>query len=220
MDIRSFAPGSQKRKTAASPAHFGGKPSPAQVVASDAKRQRTSPAPALTEKKTPTKSRTAPSAASRTVAAEKPHPSTFAKENVKEEKSTKQKSPAKAREIRKSPRAKAKSSPKVDPSLPLGGQAFVFTGLLKEWPDREDAEDDVKKLGGRVTSAVSGKTTYLVAGYVLENGGEVEQSRKYKDAKERGTEIISEESFKAMLEKHRASVAAVAKSAGAQLATA
>ena len=40
---------------------------------------------------------------------------------------------------------------------------FVFTGDLSSI-SRDSVEDLVKRYGGRVTSAVSGKTTYLVVG--------------------------------------------------------
>ena len=36
--------------------------------------------------------------------------------------------------------------------------------------------------GGKNTSAVSGKTNYLIAGFKLEDGREVETSGKYKAA--------------------------------------
>ncbi|KAL7466472.1 hypothetical protein ACHAXS_009807 [Conticribra weissflogii] len=45
---------------------------------------------------------------------------------------------------------------------------------------RETAAEMVKTLGGRVTSAVSGKTDYLIAGNVLEDGRRVEEGSKYR----------------------------------------
>lgn len=45
----------------------------------------------------------------------------------------------------------------------LANQTFVFTGELESTP-RNEAEDLVKRYGGRVTTSVSGKTTYLVVG--------------------------------------------------------
>jgi replication factor C subunit 1 len=45
----------------------------------------------------------------------------------------------------------------------LKDKTFVITGVLDSlW--RNEAEDLVKRHSGRVTSAVSGKTTFLVAG--------------------------------------------------------
>jgi replication factor C subunit 1 len=45
---------------------------------------------------------------------------------------------------------------------------------------RETAMDVIKCLGGRVTTAVSGKTDYLIAGNVLEDGRGVEEGSKYR----------------------------------------
>ena len=45
---------------------------------------------------------------------------------------------------------------------------------------RDSAVDIIKCLGGRVTTAVSGKTDYLIAGNVLEDGRDVQEGSKYK----------------------------------------
>jgi replication factor C subunit 1 len=63
----------------------------------------------------------------------------------------------------------------------LLGCTFCFTGILAD-VSREEAVDMVKILGGRVTTAVSGKTTYLVLGDILEDGRPVEEGSKYKRA--------------------------------------
>ena len=45
----------------------------------------------------------------------------------------------------------------------LTGKAFVITGVLESlW--RSEAEDLIKRHSGRVTTAVSGKTNFLVSG--------------------------------------------------------
>ena len=49
---------------------------------------------------------------------------------------------------------------------------------------RDTAEDLIKCLGGRVTTAVSGKTDYLICGCILEDGRHVEEGSKYKKCKE------------------------------------
>lgn len=49
---------------------------------------------------------------------------------------------------------------------------------------RDLASDLVLSLGGKVTSAVSGKTDYLVVGSILEDGREVEEGSKYRKALE------------------------------------
>jgi BRCT domain type II-containing protein len=61
----------------------------------------------------------------------------------------------------------------------LSGLTFCFTGILPDL-SRDEAVEMVKILGGRVTGAVSGKTTYLVVGDVLEDGRPVDQGSKYK----------------------------------------
>jgi DNA ligase (NAD+) len=43
------------------------------------------------------------------------------------------------------------------------GKAVVLTGTLPNW-SREEATERIQAAGGRVTSAVSKKTDYLVAG--------------------------------------------------------
>jgi len=68
----------------------------------------------------------------------------------------------------------------------LGGATFVLTGTLSAMT-REEAKETIKRLGGKVSSSVSSKTSYLVAG---DSPGS-----KVKKAEEAGVEIISEEQF-------------------------
>jgi len=49
-----------------------------------------------------------------------------------------------------------------------------------KWLDREEADELIKRYGGRVTSGVSGKTTHLLIGVELEDGRAVEEGSKYK----------------------------------------
>jgi replication factor C subunit 1 len=63
----------------------------------------------------------------------------------------------------------------------MAGLTFVFTGNMANL-QREDALEMVKTLGGRVTTAVSGKTNYLVVGPVLEDGRDYKEGSKYKKA--------------------------------------
>lgn len=71
------------------------------------------------------------------------------------------------------------------------GKSFVLTGTL-ETMDRDDAKERIRQRGGKVVSAVSKKTDYVVAG---ENPGS-----KLDEAKKLGIQIISEEDFLKLLE--------------------
>ena len=56
-----------------------------------------------------------------------------------------------------------------------------------------------KACGGRTTSAVSSKTTHLIAGDALDDGRPTSSSSKYVKAAALGVAIISEGDFRAML---------------------
>lgn len=68
----------------------------------------------------------------------------------------------------------------------IHGKAFVLTGELDNFT-RDEAKDMIRKKGGDVSSSVSKKTDYVLAG---ENPGS-----KYDKAKALGVKIISEEEF-------------------------
>lgn len=74
---------------------------------------------------------------------------------------------------------------------PLAGQSFVLTGRLGTMT-RPEAEERLRRAGATVTSSVSKKTTYLVAG---EDAGS-----KADRARELGTAVISEEDLLRMLD--------------------
>ncbi|MGC9070600.1 MAG: NAD-dependent DNA ligase LigA [Elusimicrobiales bacterium] len=74
----------------------------------------------------------------------------------------------------------------------LKALTFVFTGELKNMT-RADAENKVMELGGKVSSSVSSKTSFVVVG---ENPGS-----KYEKAKKIGVKIINEDEFLKMIEK-------------------
>ena len=72
------------------------------------------------------------------------------------------------------------------PQSPLLGRSLVVTGTL-ETMGRKEAQDIIKKMGGKVSSSVSSKTDYLVVG---DNPGS-----KASKAMELGVEILDEEAF-------------------------
>lgn len=70
------------------------------------------------------------------------------------------------------------------------GKTFVLTGALEKFT-RNEAQEIIERLGGKVSSSVSKKTSYLLAG---EDSGS-----KLKKAQELGVNIISEEDFDKMV---------------------
>ena len=88
-------------------------------------------------------------------------------------------------------------------STALEGKALVFTGNLSI--DRDRAVDLAVAAGGKVTTAVSGKTTYLVTGSVLEDGRPIDQGSKFRKMKQLESEgkpgptQLDEEAFLALV---------------------
>ena len=76
----------------------------------------------------------------------------------------------------------------------LESTTIVLTGEF-ESISRDRLQGMIVDMGGRVTSAVSGKTNILVHGYKLEDGREVHEGSKYVKAKQMGTKIMSEKEF-------------------------
>lgn len=77
-----------------------------------------------------------------------------------------------------------------DATSAVSGNTFVVTGTLESM-GRKDAQDEIKKRGGKVASRVSGKTDFVVVG---ENPGS-----KAAKASELGVQILNEEEFLKLL---------------------
>ena len=73
---------------------------------------------------------------------------------------------------------------------PLAGQSFVVTGTLRSLT-REAARELIERRGGRVTSAVSRKTSYVVAGDA--------PGSKADDARRLGVTILDEDALLALV---------------------
>ena len=74
----------------------------------------------------------------------------------------------------------------------IAEKSFVVTGTLNGYT-RKEIEDIIKNMGGKVSSAVSGKTDFLIAG---ESPGS-----KLETAKKLGTTILSKEEFENLIKK-------------------
>jgi DNA ligase (NAD+) len=70
------------------------------------------------------------------------------------------------------------------------GKSFVFTGTMPNI-SRDEAESIVRRYGGDVSSAVSKKTSYVVAGN--------DAGTKLAKAEQLGIKILDEDEFKALL---------------------
>jgi DNA ligase (NAD+) len=81
----------------------------------------------------------------------------------------------------------------------------VITGTLAEMT-RAEAGEAVRAAGGKVTSSVSKKTDFVVAG---ENAGS-----KYDKAVELGVPILDENAFRVLLDQGREAATARASAAG------
>ena len=82
-----------------------------------------------------------------------------------------------------------KSSREKNSSI-FSGLTFVLTGTLQNYT-RESATDLIEKNGGKVSSSVSKKTSYVLAGS--------EAGSKLTKAQNLGVKIISEEEFEKLI---------------------
>jgi DNA ligase (NAD+) len=76
---------------------------------------------------------------------------------------------------------------------PLTGKALVVTGTLAGF-SRQDAEEAIRRAGGRAASSVSKKTDYVVAG--------AEAGSKLATARRLGVTVLDEAAFTALLAGH------------------
>jgi DNA ligase (NAD+) len=95
--------------------------------------------------------------------------------------------------IRRLQAAGVRGSPPAPPApSPLAGKTFVFTGGLARL-SRDEAKALVTARGGKVTSSVSAKTDYLVAG--------ADPGSKLAKARELGVTVLDEAAFEAFLQR-------------------
>ena len=71
----------------------------------------------------------------------------------------------------------------------LAGKAFVITGSLNHFANRDALKEEIEKRGGKVTGSVTGKTVCLINNDITSTSG------KNKKAKELNVPIVSEEDF-------------------------
>lgn len=84
----------------------------------------------------------------------------------------------------------------ADNDSPVSGKTFVITGSVKLWKNRNELKAFIETKGGKVSSAVSSKTDFLI------NNDPASNSSKNKTAKSLGIPVITEEEFRAMADRH------------------
>jgi DNA ligase (NAD+) len=81
-------------------------------------------------------------------------------------------------------------------SLPFAGKTFVFTGGLDHF-SRDEAKALVERLGGTVSSSVSKRTSFVVAGH--DPGSKLDQAQKL------GIAVLNEHGFSDLVKEESAS---------------
>jgi DNA ligase (NAD+) len=79
----------------------------------------------------------------------------------------------------------------VDEARPLSEMTFVLTGTLPNL-SRQEAKDLIERYGGKVTSSVSKRTTYVVVGG--------SPGSKYQKALELGVQVLDEDGLRLLIE--------------------
>ncbi len=77
----------------------------------------------------------------------------------------------------------------IDEDSKITGKTFVITGAVHIWKNRSELKSFIESNGGKVASAVSSKTDYLI------NNDSTSNSSKNKKAKELDIPILTEEEF-------------------------
>ena len=76
----------------------------------------------------------------------------------------------------------------------IAGKSFVITGPVHIWKNRNELKAFIEVNGGKVVSAVSSKTNYLI------NNDKTSKSTKNKTAEVLGIPVISEEDFQELVQ--------------------
>ena len=76
----------------------------------------------------------------------------------------------------------------------LEGLTFVITGRVNLFKNRDELSEFITSLGGKVSSAISAKTNYLI------NNDKTSTSQKNKKAQELGVTIVDEQTFMNLFE--------------------
>lgn len=84
----------------------------------------------------------------------------------------------------------AEGPPPDRPEQVFAGQTIVVTGTLERWT-RDEARELIEARGGRVSSSVSGKTAFVLAGS--------DPGSKREKAERLGIPVVDEASFTDML---------------------
>ena len=84
---------------------------------------------------------------------------------------------------------------KIGSDSAVSGKTFVITGSVHIWKNRNELKVFIESKGGKVSSAVSSRTDYLI------NNDSMSNSSKNKTAKSLGVPIITEDEFRELAEK-------------------
>lgn len=94
--------------------------------------------------------------------------------------------------------AKSPVKSAIDHSQLLKGLTFVHTGEFDSI-SKDNLEKILLTFGGRVTSAVSKQTSYVIAGRILPDNRPVQDSKKYKEAESKHITIFRENELESFI---------------------